>query len=132
MADQNMDLGRTSPSLPKLPTSATTPLVQSAKNRVKRPNTLLLSGYKDNDDDDRRGHRADQKDALLLSPLSDESLLSADPDVAAANVEHPVQVNGQPVVIQVAKHKYENTIIFMAKHLVRNPISFLTPNSKLI
>ncbi|KAE9524582.1 hypothetical protein AGLY_014632 [Aphis glycines] len=104
MAERNMDLGRTSPSPPKLPPSSTTPSVQSVNNRVKRPNALLLSGYKDNDDDDRRGHRADQRDALLLSPLSDETLLSADPDGAADNVEHPVQANGQPVVIQVAKH----------------------------
>lgn len=123
MAERNMDLGRTSPSPPKLPPSSTTPPVQSVSHRVKRPNALLLSGYKD-DDDDRIGHRADQRDALLLSPLSDEALLSVDPDGAVANIEeHPVQANGQPVVIQVAKHKYENTIIIViAKHLVRNPI----------
>lgn len=114
MAERNMDFGRTSPPPPKLPSSAATPPVQSPNNRVKRPNALLLSGYKD-DDNDRSGHRADQRDALLLSPLSDESLLSADRDGAAADVEHPALANGQPVVIQVAKHKYENTIIIVIK-----------------
>jgi len=101
-----MDLDRTSSPPPsKLPPSATTPSAQ-ATYRAKRPNELVLSnnGY-GGSDDDRRNHGTDQRDALLLSPLSDEALLSADPDAATANVEYPVQANGhQPVVIPVAKH----------------------------
>jgi hypothetical protein len=114
MPERNMDLDRTSSPPPpppsKLPPPATTPSAQ-ATHRAKRPNELLLSnnGY-GGGDDDRRSHNdgTDQRDALLLFPLSDEALLPAD----AANVEYPVQANGhQPVVIPVAKHKYEATII---------------------
>lgn len=79
-------------------------------NRVKRPNLLQLSntGYNDSVDD---CHNADQRDALLLSPLSDEALLSPNPDAAATNVDSPaILSNGQPVTISVAKHKYEATI----------------------
>jgi len=105
-----MDLDSTSPpSSSRLPPPSTTPSVQ-VTNRVKRPNLLHLSntGYNDNVDD---RHNADQSDALLLSPLSGDALLSPNSDAAAANVDSSaILSNGQPVTISVTKHKYEATI----------------------